>query len=806
MSKGTVHPDNPEGGERTDVPLLTLSQRNFAATSTGSMELVGVREHKTDKVSDFESMYRQPEEKSTAAEIVKGFARKQVSKFSLKKTVVRNFPILKAFQKYKVTQDLPNDVIAGLTSGIMMIPQGMAFASLATLDPIVGLYISLFASITYFLLGTGQQLSWGCIAILSIMMGSILDKYDEKVLASLGVGSCGTSAVATTLSPVPGNSTSSVDDSSIATLVNTTLSSVITISAEMPEALTKEKRLEVAGAVTLICGIILAVLGKVGFGKVTVFMSDSLITGFTVGAAFHVGSSQLKTIFGLSSLPRYSGIFKLIKLWVAILANIDHSNLATIIASVICILIIYLVKRFVNEKYKKKLRVPVPIELIVVIIATVIMAFTDLSDDFSIGIVKDIPVGVPAPRFPDLSLGADYVAEGMMIIIVAFAQTVAMAKLMGLKHNYKVDPNQEMFACGVVSIICSIFSGYISGASVSRSVVQDSAGGRTQIASLFAAGLVLLVIMLIGPYFYYLPKCVLSAIIVVSLRSMFLKLLTIPDIWRKSKVDCLVWVITCASVVILDADIGLLVGIVASVLIVLIRSQVASVDVTGQISAGRFHVWRSTDKYYGAEEVADTKVVRINSALYFANAEIVTNRIFKVSGVNPIIMKKKGVVDLDREEIVKAEDKGGPVVVADNVPIESDEMKVNSEEDGINSSAMDSEKHGQDRKDLLNDGAAQLNGVANPCTVESTTLKMTVPFSNLVLDLSGASFIDLMGVSALEFLISKYQSVGISVYIANVHEKCLHTLEKSGFMKKHGDRVFITTETAIAQAPNVTQN
>nr|KAG5695794.1 hypothetical protein BaRGS_013392 [Batillaria attramentaria] len=251
------------------------------------------------------------------------------------------------------------------------------------------------------------------------------------------------------------------------------------------------------------------------------------------------------------------------------------------------------------------------------------MAFTDLSDDFSIGIVKDIPVGVPAPRFPDLSLGADYVAEGMMIIIVAFAQTVAMAKLMGLKHNYKVDPNQEMFACGVVSIICSIFSGYISvpfsnlvldlsGASfidlmgvsalefliskyqsVGISVyianvhekclhtleksgfmkkhagitcvrfgegilVQDSAGGKTQVASLFAAGLVLLVIMVIGPYFYYLPKCVLAAIVIVNLRSVMLKFLTVPDLWRKSRTDTLIWIITCAATIILDADIGLL--------------------------------------------------------------------------------------------------------------------------------------------------------------------------------------------------------------------------------------------------------
>ena len=154
------------------------------------------------------------------------------------------------------------------------------------------------------------------------------------------------------------------------------------------------------------------------------------------------------------------------------LSNIHHTNLATAIISLLCLATLYIVKRFINEKYKTKLRVPVPIELFVVIVATLVTAYTRLSEEYSVSIVKEIPVGVPQPRIPDLSLGTDYLMDGLVIIIVSFTQNVAMAKLMALKHNYRINSNQEMFACGMVSVVCSVFSGYISGPSVSRSLVQ----------------------------------------------------------------------------------------------------------------------------------------------------------------------------------------------------------------------------------------------------------------------------------------------------------------------------------------------
>ena len=628
------------------------------------------------------------------------------------------------------------------------------------------------------------------------MMGAILDKYETRLRESAASLGCGVTTTAAALLNDTSTLSTNLGYSGTTFPYN---DSVTTLATDGPlDALTLDaKKLQVAGSVTLLCGFIFVVLGKVGLGRVTIFMSDSLVTGFTVGAAFHIGSSQLKTMFGLSFLPRQNGIFKLLRLWFSILSHIHQSNVASIIASAILILVIYLVKRFVNEKYKDKLRVPIPIELIAMIVATVIFYYADLYEKYDISIIKEVPVGVPTPHFPDLSLGVDYLADGLVIIIVAFVQTVSVAKLMGLKHSYKVDPNQEMFAVGMVNVVCAVFSGYISGASVSRSVVQDSAGGKSQIASLFAAVLVLLVMLFMGPYFYHVPKCSLSAIIILSLRSLILKLLTIPDMWRKSKVDCIIFVTTILAVVILDADIGLLVGVVVSIFLVLFQSMMSSVDVTAHIAVGELGVWRSRDKYYGDEEVPNVRVVRINSPLYFVNAEITTSAIFKRSGLNPLRKKKNQSVEVE-VKTVNDQDKGT------HLQTEKDELRSTAQ------TISDGRLNGDAEKALKRKEANGSNGnISEDENVEgvrpplSTALALSdltaLPFSVLILDLSGASFIDLMGVKSLEFLIEKYKSVGVSVYLVNVTERCLDTLQTSGFMGKRGEVVLLSIETVLAQ-------
>ncbi|CAG5117336.1 unnamed protein product [Candidula unifasciata] len=476
-------------------------------------------------------------------------------------------------------------------------------------------------------------------------------------------------------------------------------------------------------------------------------MSNSMITGFTVGISFHVATSQLKTMFGLS-VPRYKGPGSVIRTWISVLWNLPKTNVATLSTFLISVLVLYLVKRFINDRYKKHMRIPVPIELIVVIIATLISKFAYLHENFHVTVVESVPVGLPSPTWPDFSLVTDYIGDGIIIIVIAYAQTLAMAKTMGLKHNYVVDSNQEMLACGMCSIVCGVFSGYISAASVSRSVVQDGAGGKTQVASVFAAVLVLLVILLIGPYFYYLPMCVLSAVIIVNLQSMFLKLLDIPSEWRKSRYDCAVWVFSCVACIVLNADFGLLAGVLFSLFLIVLRTMLTPVVEVGQIHSSPVTVeLRSLDKYSFAQQFSNVKIIQIETPLYFINADIFTAKVFSKTGIDPVSLKKQ-----TKEITIRNASK-------------------TSLRNGINGS------EGHDKM------------------LEASS---DVPVKAIILNASGVAFIDLMGVQALQFLINEFASVDVDVLITSVPENVIPMLKSTGFWTKNGSRLFLTVEAALA--------
>lgn len=301
-------------------------------------------------------------------------------------------------------------------------------------------------------------------------------------------------------------------------------------------------------------------------------------------------------------------------------------------------------------------------------------------------------------------------------------------------------------------------------------------------ASLFAAGLVLLVILVIGPYFYFLPKCVLSAIIIVNLIPMFRKLTTIPVLWRESRVDSLVWITACSATVFLDTGIGLIVGAAASILFILLRSQFGTVDVVSEICAGDIRVWRPIDKYNGGKVVDGLKVLRINSALYFANAEIMKDQVYKKTGVNPIKRKKEIVI------IAKANNADG------------DKAKVSNEKPGKERPLIEKVTGENDLPadhSTVTLSVETKPGVSDAHSSTEYIPSDSVPFSHLIIDLSAVPFLDIMGVQALRFLITKYEAVGISVYLADAQKKCLATLQSAGFLQKHGDLVFVTLDGAV---------
>lgn len=454
----TLIQEKTEESRQENVPMLsadTLDVESLAKQNNGACIHRDVT-----KVNIFEDEYRlSPETKPTLFYKGRQGAALLCTKSFWRSTLLKNFPFLSTLGKYRLFQDFPSDVIAGLTSGVMMIPQSMAFATLASLPPVVGLYVAFFASLTYFFLGTAHQVSWGNVAVLTVLAGSIIDKTEiiipnnketENSSTAINVLFDPGNLTASTFWPLAELSTYLLDYDENGALNSSGLS--ISHAEEMTfnrtsgynvhtqddiDRLTMDKRLERARSMTFVGGLILILLSKLGLKKVNALISKFLISGFTVGIYTHIFAFQVKHLLGLP-VPDFSGMFALIKTCTAIFSTIHLSNPATAIISAVSIIVIYLVDKFVNERFTKRMRVPIPVELLVLIIGTIVSSCLHVNARYGTKVIKDMPVGIPNPGIPNLSYGGEFFLNVNMMMMVTYTICISSARSMGILHNYKV--------------------------------------------------------------------------------------------------------------------------------------------------------------------------------------------------------------------------------------------------------------------------------------------------------------------------------------------------------------------------------
>ncbi|NWY73579.1 S26A5 protein, partial [Erithacus rubecula] len=189
----------------------------------------------------------------------------------------------------------------------------------------------------------------------------------------------------------------------------------------------------------------------------------------------------------------------------AVFTKITTTNIASLIVGLTCIVLL-LIGKTINLRFKKKLPVPIPMEIIVVIIGTGVSAGMNLNESYKVNVVGDIPQGLRAPAVPEIQLSPAILGDAVAIAIVGFSMAVSMAKIFALKHGYNINGNQELIALGICNSVGSFFQTFPVTCSMSRSLVQESTGGKTQIAGALSAVMVLLVIVAIGYLFEPLPQ------------------------------------------------------------------------------------------------------------------------------------------------------------------------------------------------------------------------------------------------------------------------------------------------------------
>ena len=521
-------------------------------------------------------------------------------------------------------------------------------------------------------------------------------------------------------------------------------------------------KVSIAMAVTFIVGAMQIVMGFLRLGVLASFMSMPFIAGFMAGASMHIYTSQIPFCLGIS-VPKQIGIFKFFKLWYSILKSLPQSNPAEIVMAVITLFIMILVKEVVNEKYKHKLKVPVPIELLLVAISTIISHFAQLHDRYNIRILKDIPTGLPEPRVPHFENAQSYLVNAFVIAIMVFIINLSLAKVYSQKYQYPIDQSQEMFSYGIIHVVGSFFGSFAGAQGPPRTLIHDSTGGKSQLAGLLSAGILLLVVYFLAPLFYSLPNSVLGAIILVVLIPLFKRFCDLPQMWRINKSDFLVWVITFLAVTILDIDIGLAIGIGISILSLIFQTHRASVDTLGNADNSELYVSCKEYNNLGDTHGDGLFIVKFRSALHFANVERFKEQLF-MKTINPATMLK------EQENEVK---------IVKTVYDQTTDEYINKTKEmttGVNFAFVKDIE-----KDAIQNHKTNCNNLPSPsvCSNSRSNISETpneAAQTLIIMDCSAITYIDLMGLNLLKQLQKLYRKSGVELLLANCDRDLLKKL------------------------------
>ncbi|KAI4790062.1 hypothetical protein KUCAC02_034857, partial [Chaenocephalus aceratus] len=487
----------------------------------------------------------------------------------------------------------------------------IAYSLLASQDPIYGLYTSFFASIIYAILGTSRHISVGIFGVLCLLVGQVVDR--ELALAGY----------------LPENSILSSNDSSIL-LGNGSFGMDCDRSCYA---------ITVGATVTFTAGVYQVLMGIFQVGFVSVYLSDSLLSGFATGASLTILTSQFKYLLGLK-IPRAQGWFTLFKTWYSVLSNLQNTNVCDLVTSLVCLMILLPTKEL-NDRFKAKLKAPIPFELFMVVIATLASHFGNFNIDYGSGVAGTIPTGFLPPQMPLWSLIPNVAVDAFSIAIVGFAITVSLSEMFAKKHGYTVDANQEMYAIGFCNILPSFFRCFTTSAALTKTLVKESTGCQTQISGIVSALLLLLVLLVIAPLFYSLQKCVLAVIILVNLRGALRKFLDLPSMWRANRVDTAIWLVTMATSALVNTELGLLVGVLVSALCVLARTQQAKVLKLGRASNREYY--EDVSSYRGLQTHPGVAVFRYDAPIYYANQSLFKKSLYKSAGLDPLREKSRAM-------------------------------------------------------------------------------------------------------------------------------------------------------------------
>ncbi len=392
-----------------------------------------------------------------------------------------------------------------------------------------------------------------------------------------------------------------------------------------------------AALLALMVGIIHIVLGVGRLGFLVNFLSHSVLVGFTAAAAIIIGFSQAKHIFGIST-ERKEHFYETV---LEVVGKLSETNGASLILGSVALATLFGLKRWAKR---------VPAALVVVVGSIAAVNLFDL-ESRGVSVVGDIPDTLPAFGLPDFdgSLISSLAGTAFVITIVGFMESIAVAKVYARRHRYPLVANNELVGLGAANVAAGLFGGYPVTGGFSRTAVNDTAGARTPLASLITAAIVLATIAFLTPLFASLPNAALGAIIIMAVVGL-IDVAEMRHIAKVKRSDLISLGVAFFATLILGIELGILVAIVASMLVVFARMSMPHSAVLGQVDGTTSY--RNVERFPEVLTIGGVRIVRIDAALSFVNAVNVKKLVIAHADAieeqpRALVLDASGINDLD---------------------------------------------------------------------------------------------------------------------------------------------------------------
>ncbi|KAK8470509.1 hypothetical protein PHAVU_004G161600 [Phaseolus vulgaris] len=493
-----------------------------------------------------------------------------------------------------------SDLVAGLTISSLAIPQGISYAKLADLPPLIGLYSSFVPPLVYAIFGSSRHMAVGTIAAASLLIGQTIQTVADP----------------------------KEDPTLYLHLIFTT---------------------------TFITGIFQACLGIFRLGILVDFFSHSTINGFMGGTAVILILQQLKGVFGMVHFSQKTNLIEVVK---SIVNNRHEIRWEPTVLGVVFLAFLQFT-RHLRNKNPKLFWVQAIGPMVTVVVAGV---FTYLvkGQKHGIQIVGHLDKGLNPLSIHYLNFDGKYLSAvlqaGLITGVLSLAEGIAIGRSFAVADNTPHDGNKEMVAFGLMNLFGSFTSCYLTSGPFSKTAVNYNAGCKTAMANVIQAIIMALTLQFLAPLFGYTPLVALSVIII----SAMLGLIHYEEVIHLYKVDKFDFVICMAAflgVVFISMDVGLMISVGLGVLRALLYVARPLPCKLGKLT--EVGLYRDTEQY-NVSTFPGVLIIQLGSPVYFANSNYVKERIMRYirseqastgDGVEHIILDLSGVTSIDSTAI-----------------------------------------------------------------------------------------------------------------------------------------------------------